>query len=258
VPGPPSAQVTVVIAAKNEAPTIGEIVSACRRYATRVLVVDGHSADGTREAASAAGADVILDRGRGKGDALRVAVGAVRTDITVFIDADGSHDPDDVPRLVAPILAGKADHVSGSRLIGGSSELHGGFDEFLRLAGSSFITACINWRFGVVLSESQNGLRAIRTNVLRALDLRENSTTIEQEMVIKTLRLGFTMGEVPTHEHKRRHGVSHIVLWRVAPRYVFSFVWYLFFWRPPVRSAAEAAAGSGKGPRLPAAPEQES
>ncbi len=57
---------------------------------------------------------------------------------------------------------------------GGSSELHGGFDEFFRLAGSSFITACINWRFNCRLSDSQNGFRAIRTTVLRQLDLREN------------------------------------------------------------------------------------
>jgi dolichol-phosphate mannosyltransferase len=107
--------------------------------------------------------------------------------------------------------------------------LHGGFDEFCRLAGSSFITACINRRFEVRLSESQNGLRAIRTDVLKALDLREDLTTIEQEMIIKTLRRGFRMDEVPTHEHCRRAGQSHIRVWRVAHRYVFSLVKNLFF-----------------------------
>jgi dolichol-phosphate mannosyltransferase len=224
-------RITVVIAAKNEASTIADVVQACRSHGGRVLVVDGHSTDRTREAAAAAGADVILDRGRGKGDAIQVASRAVSSEFTVFIDADGSHDPSDIPRLMAPILAGEADHVSGSRLMGGSSELHGGFDEFLRLAGSSFITACINWRFGVVLSESQNGLRAIRTRVLQDLDLREDLTTIEQEMVMKTLLKGYVMGEVPTHEYKRRHGVSHIVLWRVAPRYVISLLKHLFFCR---------------------------
>jgi dolichol-phosphate mannosyltransferase len=119
--------------------------------------------------------------------------------------------------------------VSGSRLIGGSSELHGGFDEFLRLAGSSLITACINYRFKVRLSESQNGFRAIRTAVLKSLELRENSTTIEQEMVIKTLKQGYRMAEVPAHEHERRHGVSHIRLWRVSARYVYTLVKNLFF-----------------------------
>ena len=140
------------------------------------------------------------------------------------------HDPEDIPLLVEPILAGHADHVVASRLRGGSSELHGGFDEFLRLAGSSFITACINWRFNCRLSESQNGFRAVRTSVLRELDLRENTTTIEQEMTIKTLRRGWRMAEVPSHEHPRRHGASHIRVWRDAPRYGYSLVKYLFFY----------------------------
>ena len=65
--------------------------------------------------------------------------------------------------------------------------------------------------------------------MLRELDLRENTTTIEQEMIIKTLRRGFRMAEVPSHEHPRTHGASHIRVWRSAPRYGYSLVKYLFF-----------------------------
>jgi dolichol-phosphate mannosyltransferase len=179
--------------------------------------------------AAARGAIVLQDGGRGKGEALRRAIPHIHGPVTVFLDADGSHDPEDIPLLVEPILAGDADHVVASRLRGGSSELHGGFDEFLRLAGSSFITACINWRFGCQLSDSQNGFRAIRTSVLRRLNLRENTTTIEQEMTMKTLRQGWRMTEVPSHEHRRSHGASHIRLWRDAPRYGLSLVKGLFF-----------------------------
>ena len=128
-----------------------------------------------------------------------------------------------------PIQKGEADHVSASRLIGGSSELHGGFDEFCRLTGSSFITACINWRFKVKLSESQNGFRAVKKEVMKQLDLKENITTIEQEMIIKTLRKGFRMGEVPTHEKERIAGYSKISLRKVWFRYVYTLVKYLFF-----------------------------
>ena len=221
--------VCVVIAAKQEAPSIGDVVERARRYAGSVICVVGHSTDGTAEVAARHGATVMADGGRGKGEALRRAIAHVHAPITVFLDADGSHDPEDIPLLVGPILDDEADHVSGSRLRGGSSELHGGFDEFFRLAGSSFITACINWRFGCRLSDSQNGFRAIRTAVLRELDLREDLTTIEQEMIIKTLRRGFRMAEVPSHEHPRAHGVSHIRVWRSAPRYGYSLVKYLFF-----------------------------
>lgn len=235
--------ITVVIAAKDEGRTIGPLVTRALRHAAEILVIDGHSADGTAQTAASYGARVLSDRGRGKGDALRLAIDAVTTGIIVFLDADGSHEPDDIPRLVAPILDGQADHVSGSRLMGGSSELHGGFDEFFRLTGSSLITACINRRFGVRLSESQNGFRAIRTDVARQLNLREDATTIEQEMIIKTLRLGFRMAEVPAHEYRRTYGTSHITVWRAAPRYVFSLAWHLFL--SPLSTPVVAPASGG-------------
>jgi len=222
-------KISVVIPTRNEEGMIREIIDGCRPYADELMVVDGHSTDKTREIAEDAGVKVILDNGKGKGAALRQAATVVTGDIIVFIDADGSHDPRDIPRLVEPIIKGEADHVSGSRLIGGSSELHGGFDECFRLMGSSFITACINWRFKVVLSESQNGFRAIKTAVIRQLGLQENITTIEQEMIMKTLKKGFRMGEVPTHEHKRKMGYSKISLKKVWFRYVYSLIKYLFF-----------------------------
>lgn len=223
-------EITVVICAKNEAATVAEVIQAAKPHAALVLVVDGHSADATCQTATQAGAVVISDNGRGKGDAIRCAIPHITTPVTIFMDADGSHDARDLPRLAAPILAGEADHVSGSRLLGGSSELHGGFDECFRLMGSSFITACINRRFKVRLSESQNGFRAIRTEVLRQLNLCENTTTIEQEMIIKTLKKGFRMSEIPAHEYCRKIGKSHIKLARCAFRYVWSAFKCLYLW----------------------------
>ncbi len=224
-----AADVSAVIAAKQEAATIGEVVRRTRSYAGDVFVVVGRSTDGTADIANRSGATVVVDGGKGKGEAIRRTIPRIRSPITVFLDADLSHDPEDIPLLVEPIAADRADHVSASRLTGGSSELHGGFDEFMRLAGSSFITACINARFGCRLSDSQNGFRVIRTSVLRQLNLREDVTTIEQEMIIKTLRGGWRMAEAPSHEHPRVHGTSHVCVWRCAPRYGYSLVKYLFF-----------------------------
>lgn len=221
--------VSIVIPTKDEEENLAEVIEACRPHGDEILVVDGHSKDRTREVAEELGVRVVLDNGKGKGDGIRVAAEAVKGEITVFIDADGSHIPEDIPKLVELIDRDEADHVSASRLMGGSSELHGGFDEFFRLMGSSLITALINWRFKVRLSESQNGFRAIKTEVLRQLDLVENITTIEQEMIMKTLKKGFRMGEVPSHEHARKYGVSKIRLSRVAFRYVYTLFKYLFF-----------------------------
>ncbi len=220
---------TVVIPTLNEAATVGEIIERVRPYTDDILVVDGHSPDGTADIARGLGARIVFDHGKGKGEAIRSVIPHLEREIAVFIDADGSHDPADIPALIRPILVGEADHVSGSRLIGGSSELHGGFDECFRLMGSSLITACINHRFGVRLSESQNGFRAIRTAVLRDLGLQEDITTIEQEMIIKTLKKGYRMAEVPSHEHERKAGYSKISIRKVAVRYVWSMVKYLYF-----------------------------
>jgi glycosyltransferase involved in cell wall biosynthesis len=244
---------TVVVPARDEAPTIANVVRRSQPFAREVIVVDGHSRDGTVELARQAGARVLIDGGRGKGDAIRTAIPAIATPITVFIDADGSHDPDDIPRLVGPIRCGASDHVSASRLTGGSSELHGGFDEFLRLAGSAFITACINRRFGVRLSDSQNGFRAIRTDVLRSLALAEDSTTIEQEMVMKSVAAGWRVSEVPSHEYCRRYGASHIHLWQAAPAYVWSLGRYLMLPRR-VRGSEPWARTTALPARLPQAP----
>ena len=220
--------ITIAIPALNEEATLADIITGCKRCSDDILVIDGHSQDHTVKIAQELGVRIIFDHKKGKGEAIRSAIPHLQRDVVVFVDADGSHDPDDIPRLVQPILDDRADHVSGSRLLGGSSELHGGFDECFRLMGSSFITACINHRFKVRLSESQNGFRAIRTDVLSALGLREDITTIEQEMIIKTLKKGYRMAEVPTHEQKRKAGYSKISVKKVAFRYVWSMVKYLY------------------------------
>ncbi len=214
-------QVTVVVPTRNEAPSIGGILDGVARWADELIVVDGHSSDDTVKIAKARGARILIDNGRGKGAALRQAIVAATGDVIVFIDADGSHDPEDIPRLLAPIQAGDADLVVGSRPKGGSDELHGDLGKFARMIGSDIITLAINYRFGVRLSDSQNGLRAIRTACARDLCLREDITTIEQEMVMQALHRGYRLDEVPTHEYARSHGHSTIRLRRVAVRYVW-------------------------------------
>jgi dolichol-phosphate mannosyltransferase len=175
------------------------------------------------------GAMVCVDNNKGKGDAIKVGIRKASGDIVVFIDADGSHSPDDIPILVAPIIEGQFEHVTGSRMKGGSDELHGELGKFIRMVGSDIITLGINYRFKVDLTDSQNGFRAIRTDVARRLPLKENITTIEQEMIIKTLKLGYRVGEVPTHEYARKGGSSKINVRKVAIRYVYSWLKYLFF-----------------------------
>ena len=221
-------RVTVVIPAKDEEGLIGEITDAVAPYADEILVVDGHSKDRTRDIAAAHGARVILDRGRGKGEALRLSFTEATGDILVFIDADGSHDPTDIPKLVAPIQRGEADLVIASRGKGGSDELHGTLEQFIRYFGSQVIMLAINYRWNVRLTDSQNGFRAIRRDVATQLGLTSNLTTIEQEMLMKALKKGVRVTEVASHEYERRWGTSKVVVWKLWFPYVWSFLRNLF------------------------------
>ena len=218
----PAATVTVVIPTRNEEGLIGEIVDSVRPYGD-VLVIDGHSTDRTRHIATEHGARVVLDGGKGKGQAIRQALRETTTEIVVFIDADGSHDTRDIPALVAPIAEGRADLVIGSRGKGGSDELHGTFGQFIRYVGSQLIMLAINYRWGVRLSDSQNGFRAIRREVGLALDLTSNLTTIEQEMLMRALKLGYRVDEVASHEYERKWGESKVVVWKLWWAYLWSF-----------------------------------
>ena len=126
----------------------------------------------------------------------------------MFIDADGSHDPHDIPAMVAPIQAGDADMVIGSRGKGGSDELHGTLEQFIRYVGSQLIMLAINYRWNVRLTDSQNGFRAIRRDVGRRLGLTSNLTTIEQEMLMKALKQGFRVSEIA--EPRVRAPLGHV------------------------------------------------
>jgi glycosyltransferase involved in cell wall biosynthesis len=220
----PSARVSVVIPTRDEEGMIAEMVDAVRAYADEIIVVDGHSKDKTREIADAHGARVILDHGKGKGEAMRYALTEATGDIVVFIDADGSHDPKDIPAMVAPIKAGEADMVVGSRGRGGSDELHGTIEQFIRYIGSQIIMLIINYWWNVRLTDSQNGFRAIRRDVGNKLGLTSNHTTIEQEMMMKALKQGYRVGEIPSHEYERKWGKSKVVVWKLW----FSYGWSVF------------------------------
>lgn len=185
---PANGGITLVIPAKNEAENICEVIDRALPYCDELVVVDGHSTDETRELAESYGARIVLDNKKGKGDAIRVGADAATHPIVVFMDADGSHDPGDIPLLAEPIKKGKADLVIGSRGRGGSDELHGDIEKLLRMVGGDLILIGINLRWKQKLTDSQNGFRAIRKDVICSLGLTENITTIEQEMTMKCLK----------------------------------------------------------------------
>ena len=242
---------SIVVPARNEEETIGDVLEIVRHMTDDLIVVDGHSSDDTVRIARSYGARVVQDNGRGKGDAVRIGLANVAYPITVFIDADGSHDPADIPKLVAPIVAGEADLVLGSRMLGGSEELFGSFSEVFRLIGCLAISLSINYRYGVRLTDYENGFRAIRTEVGRTIGLTSDIATIEQEMAMKCLKNGYRVIERPTHESRRKGGTSKINPVQVGHLFVLNLIRGLIGRRrvttsPPL-SRAEHQRLPGKG-----------
>jgi dolichol-phosphate mannosyltransferase len=236
---------SIVVPARNEEKTIGDVLDVVHRMTDDLIVINGHSSDNTVSIAYRYGARVINDNGRGKGDAVRVGLANAEHPITVFIDADGSHEPKDIPALVAPIAAGEADLVMASRMLGGSEELFGSLSEVIRLIGSLVISLSINYRYGVRLTDYQNGFRAIRTDVGRTIGLTSDITTIEQEMAMKCLMQGYRVIELPSHEYRRRGGESKINVMRVGHRYILNLVCGLIG-RYRVRTTASLSRAKGQ------------
>jgi len=220
--------VTVAIMARNEEATIENVIRSVQPHCQEVIVVDGNSTDRTREIAESVGVKTYRDEGRGKGDGIRKAIDVAECDIIVFFDADGSHEPIDVPNLAAPIIAGEADLVVASRWKGGSDELGGDWSMFIRSTGSAFIALMINHRWHVKLTDCENGFRAISKDVARSLGLEETGFTIEQEMVMKTLKKGYRVSEVPSHEYSRQAGESQITVWKVLHKFAWNLIKNMF------------------------------
>lgn len=219
-----ASQVTIVILARDEEHTIAEVVTAAANWGREVLVMDGRSTDSTAERARAAGARVVSDPGLGKGAAIRASLLACASELIVFMDADGSHDARDIPSLVRPLAASKAELCVGSRFAGGSDELSVSVAQLIRTVGNILMNIAINKRWNVELTDTLNGFRAVRRQTALDVSLKEDTHTIEQEMVMKFLRHGHAVVNAGTHEYKRRFGESHIRIWREWPKFVWCVI----------------------------------
>jgi glycosyltransferase involved in cell wall biosynthesis len=202
--------VTVIIPAINEEANIGEVIKDVMQTGYRnVIVVDGHSTDRTVEVAKDLGAQVLLQNGRGKGDALIQAFdNGLRGHSVVIMDADGSMNAKEIPGLVEALESG-ADVAKGSRFLpyGYSEDL-----SLVRRIGNLFFVTLVNLLWSANYTDLCYGFGAFRRDALKKLYplLRSRHFEIETEIGIKALKLGFKIAEVPSTEFRRRHGKSNL------------------------------------------------
>jgi glycosyltransferase involved in cell wall biosynthesis len=181
-------RVCAIIPAFNEADTVEAVVAGVRPHVAEVIVVDDGSSDGTGELATQAGAVCLrLDRNRGKGVALRHALDSIACrDYThvLFLDADGQHRPEDIPRLVEQGRATGADLVIGARTF--DRESMPASRHFSNTVGSGLASRLV----GQPIKDSQSGFRLVRLERLRGLHLRARRYEFEMEVLIKVCANG--------------------------------------------------------------------
>jgi glycosyltransferase involved in cell wall biosynthesis len=198
-----------IIPAYNEESTIGDVIKATSRFVDEILVINDGSTDKTSEAARNAGAtiiDNIVNRGLGKtikrGYDEAIKRGA---NIVVQIDADGQYDPEEIPKLIKPILDNKADLVLGSRLKNLKYEM-----PWIKKQGNKTFTWLLCMLTGADIRDGQTGFRAARKEVFETIELH-GDFTYTQEMIVKASKEGWRIENIPINFYERNAGESRLI-----------------------------------------------
>jgi hypothetical protein len=220
-------RVSVVVPTFNEAKNLVHVLPRISKDVHEVIVVDGNSVDDTVEVAKSLLPDVkiVLQSRTGKGNAMACGFAAVTGDIVVMLDADGSADPEEIPRFVAALIAG-ADFAKGTRFVpgGGSSDI-----TRLRGWGNKWLNRIANAFFGTRYTDLCYGYNAFWRHCLTRLELDPGPTSgrrklwgdgFEIETIINTrmAKAQMRIAEVPSFEYPRLHGESNLNTWRDGGR----------------------------------------
>jgi glycosyltransferase involved in cell wall biosynthesis len=195
------ARIVVVIPTLNECKAVGKVVggvkNAMTNYDCTVLTVDGHSTDGTDKIAKEKGAEVIYQRGKGYGDALKTGFLYARKQlgakVVVMMDADRTYDPKHIPALVAPILKNEADMVVGNRFAG----MQKGAMPFVNTIGNKVLSLVAKLALGLNVYDTQSGMRAFNSELLERMTLVAVGMPLAMEILAEARSVDARIREVP-------------------------------------------------------------
>lgn len=219
-----SVVVSVVVPTFDEVDTLATVVDRVRSapldgmakaVSIELIVVDDGSTDGTDELLASGALDIdrhiVFDDNRGKGAAVRAGFAAATGDIVLVQDADLEYDPTDYPRLLGPIVDGRADVVYGSRFAGEGPHR---VLFFWHYVGNRFLTLLSNMRTNLNLTDMETGYKAARREVVASLQLREDRFGFEPEFTAKVARGGWRVYEVGVAYHGRTYAEGKKITWR--------------------------------------------
>lgn len=204
--------ISVIIPTRNEAQNLRHVLPYIPSIVREVILVDGQSTDDTITIARQLlpTIQIIRQKGNGKGDAIRAGIAASTGDIIVMLDADGSADPNEIPRFVEALLAGN-DFAKGSRFAkgGGSHDI-----TLLRRAGNYWLSKLVNLLFRTRFSDLCYGYNAFWKHCFDQVKIDSDGFEIETLINIRMHKAKFKIAEVPSFEYPRIHGTSKLHTFR--------------------------------------------
>jgi glycosyltransferase involved in cell wall biosynthesis len=208
---------SVIVPVFNERTTVAEVVRRIRAVdlpmPLEVILVDDGSSDGTDKVLTAIGDSTVRvithGRNQGKGAAVRTGLEAARGDLIIIQDADLEYDPADWPRLLSPILRGKAKVVYGSRFTGERKNMMP-----LHWIGNRFLSLVTNILYSTTLSDMETCYKLFDRQVLEGLRIESDRFEFEPEITAKVLRRGHRIYEVPISYAGREAAEGKKITWR--------------------------------------------